>query len=159
VERHGGEVPADLEALTQLPGVGRKTANVVLGVGFGIAEGVVVDTHVKRVAARLGLTREEDPEKVERDLLKLLAGGGPGDLHAPRHRPRARRLHRAHAALRPVHPGGGLPDGAGRAAGRSGGCGLADTRAGEPIHAELEDHKRLAACGVSSWRHGTESGD
>lgn len=74
VERHGGEVPADLEALTRLPGVGRKTANVVLGVGFGIAEGVVVDTHVKRIAARLGLTREEDPEKVERDLLPLLDG-------------------------------------------------------------------------------------
>jgi endonuclease-3 len=72
VERHGGEVPADLDALTQLPGVGRKTANVVLGVGFGLAEGVVVDTHVKRIAARLGLTREEDPEKVEQDLLPLL---------------------------------------------------------------------------------------
>ena len=72
VERHGGEVPADLEALTRLPGVGRKTANVVLGVGFGIAEGVVVDTHVKRIAARLGLTREEDPEKVEHDLIPLL---------------------------------------------------------------------------------------
>jgi endonuclease-3 len=72
VERHGGEVPAEMEALAALPGVGRKTANVVLGVGFGIAEGVVVDTHVKRIAARLGLTREEDPEKVERDLLKLL---------------------------------------------------------------------------------------
>jgi endonuclease-3 len=72
VERHGGEVPADLDALTQLPGVGRKTANVVLGVGFGIAEGVVVDTHVKRIAARLGLTKEEDPEKVEQDLLQVL---------------------------------------------------------------------------------------
>jgi endonuclease-3 len=72
VERHGGEVPRDLDALTALPGVGRKTANVVLGVGFGIAEGVVVDTHVKRIAARLGLTLEEDPEKVERDLLPLL---------------------------------------------------------------------------------------
>ncbi|HEX2077945.1 MAG TPA: endonuclease III [Longimicrobium sp.] len=72
VERHGGEVPADLDALTELPGVGRKTANVVLGVGFGIAEGVVVDTHVKRIAARLGLTREEDPEKVEQDLLAVL---------------------------------------------------------------------------------------
>jgi endonuclease-3 len=71
-ERHGGEVPADLDALTQLPGVGRKTANVVLGVGFGMAEGVVVDTHVKRIAARLGLTREEDPEKVEQDLLQVL---------------------------------------------------------------------------------------
>ncbi|MBW3570083.1 MAG: endonuclease III [Gemmatimonadetes bacterium] len=72
VERHGGEVPADMDALTRLPGVGRKTANVVLGVGFGIAEGVVVDTHVKRIAARLGLTREEDPEKVEQDLLAVL---------------------------------------------------------------------------------------
>jgi endonuclease-3 len=71
-ERHGGQVPADLAALTELPGVGRKTANVVLGVGFGMAEGVVVDTHVKRIAARLGLTREEDPEPIEQDLLKLL---------------------------------------------------------------------------------------
>jgi endonuclease-3 len=75
VERHGGEIPVDLEALTQLPGVGRKTANVVLGVGFGVAEGVVVDTHVKRIAARLGMTREEDPEKIEQDLLKLLDEG------------------------------------------------------------------------------------
>ncbi|HEX5727539.1 MAG TPA: endonuclease III [Longimicrobiaceae bacterium] len=72
VERHGGQVPGELEALTRLPGVGRKTANVVLGVAFGISEGVVVDTHVKRIAARLGLTREEDPEKVELDLLALL---------------------------------------------------------------------------------------
>ena len=72
VERFGGRVPASMEALTTLPGVGRKTANVVLGVGFGIAEGVVVDTHVKRNAARLGLTREEDPEKIETDLLALL---------------------------------------------------------------------------------------
>jgi endonuclease-3 len=71
-ERHGGEVPAELDALTRLPGVGRKTANVVLGVGFGIAEGVVVDTHVKRIAARLGLTKEEDPVPIEQDLLKLL---------------------------------------------------------------------------------------
>ncbi len=71
-ERHGGEVPVDPDALTALPGVGRKTANVVLGVGFGIAEGVVVDTHVKRIARRLGLTRQEDPERVEADLLPLL---------------------------------------------------------------------------------------
>ncbi len=71
-ERHGGEVPADLDALTALPGVGRKTANVVLGVGFGVADGVVVDTHVKRIAARLGLTRETDPVPIEQDLLKLL---------------------------------------------------------------------------------------
>ena len=71
-DRFGGEVPRTMDALTSLPGVGRKTANVVLGVGFGIAEGVVVDTHVKRLSARLGLTKEEDPEKVEQDLLPLL---------------------------------------------------------------------------------------
>jgi endonuclease-3 len=71
-ERHGGEVPRELEALTALPGVGRKTANVVRGVAFGEADGVVVDTHVKRIAKRLGLTREEDPEGVEHDLLPLL---------------------------------------------------------------------------------------
>ncbi|HET7460216.1 MAG TPA: endonuclease III [Longimicrobium sp.] len=71
-ERFGGQVPRTIPELTSLPGVGRKTANVVLGVGFGIAEGVVVDTHVKRNAARLGLTREEDPEKVEQDLIPLL---------------------------------------------------------------------------------------
>ncbi len=72
VERHGGEVPRDPEALTALPGVGRKTANVVRGVAFGEADGVVVDTHVKRIAKRLGLTREEDPGAVEHDLLPLL---------------------------------------------------------------------------------------
>jgi endonuclease III len=71
-ERFGGEVPPRMEDLTTLPGVGRKTANVVLGVGFGIAEGVVVDTHVKRIAARLGLTKEEDPERIEDDLIPLL---------------------------------------------------------------------------------------
>ncbi len=71
-ERHGGEVPRDMDALTALPGVGRKTANVVRGIAFGEADGVVVDTHVKRIAARLGLTREEDPERIERDLLDLL---------------------------------------------------------------------------------------
>lgn len=72
VERHGGEVPRSMEALTALPGVGRKTANVVRGVGFGEADGVVVDTHVKRIARLLGLTRSDDPEVVERDLLALL---------------------------------------------------------------------------------------
>jgi endonuclease III len=69
---HGGEVPAEIEPLTALPGVGRKTANVVLGVGFGVADGVVVDTHVKRIAKRLGFTRHDDPEKVEKDLLPLI---------------------------------------------------------------------------------------
>jgi endonuclease-3 len=71
VERHGGEVPADMEALVQLPGVGRKTANVVLGNAFGINHGVVVDTHVGRLATRLGLTRESDPVKVEEALKPL----------------------------------------------------------------------------------------
>jgi len=69
---HGGEVPADMEALRKLPGVGRKTANVVLGNAFGKNEGVVVDTHVGRLARRLGLTRHDDPEKVERDLMELV---------------------------------------------------------------------------------------
>ena len=72
VERHGGEVPREMDALTALPGVGRKTANVVLGVAYGIAEGVVVDTHVRRVSNRLGLTTQDDPEKIEQDLLELL---------------------------------------------------------------------------------------
>jgi endonuclease-3 len=72
VDRHGGEVPPDLEALTALPGVGRKTANVVLGTALGIASGVVVDTHVKRLAFRLGLTASQDPVVIERDLIALL---------------------------------------------------------------------------------------
>ena len=72
VERHGGEVPASMEALTALPGVGRKTANVVLGNAFGLNEGIVVDTHVSRLSQRLGLTDETTPEKIETDLLKLV---------------------------------------------------------------------------------------
>lgn len=72
VEGHGGVVPDTMDDLVQLPGVGRKTANVILGSGFGKTEGIVVDTHVKRVAGRLGLTEESDPEKVERDLMKLV---------------------------------------------------------------------------------------
>jgi len=71
VERHGGEVPSTMEELVELPGVGRKTANVVLGNAFGIDEGIVVDTHVGRLARRLALTREEDPVRVERDLVEL----------------------------------------------------------------------------------------
>jgi len=72
VERHGGEPPRDMEALRRLPGVGRKTANVVLGAGYGIASGIVVDTHMARVAARLGLTKHRDPEKIEADLCRLV---------------------------------------------------------------------------------------
>lgn len=71
VERHGGEVPADLDALVELAGVGRKTANVVLGNAFGMATGVVVDTHVARLAQRMGLSRHRDPEKIEQDLMSL----------------------------------------------------------------------------------------
>jgi endonuclease-3 len=68
---HNGEVPQSLDALTQLAGVGRKTANVVLGVAFGRPEGVVVDTHVSRISQRLGWTRKDKPEEIERDLMKL----------------------------------------------------------------------------------------
>ena len=72
VERHGGEVPRTMDALTALAGVGRKTANVVLGNVFGINVGVVVDTHVQRLATRLGLTKQTTPEKIEQDLMKLI---------------------------------------------------------------------------------------
>ena len=75
VEEHGGEVPRTMEDLVRLPGVGRKTANVVLGNAFGIDEGVVVDTHVRRLSNRLGLSHERDPEKIERDLLRLVPEG------------------------------------------------------------------------------------
>jgi endonuclease III len=69
-ERFHGEVPATMEELTSVPGVGRKTANVILGTAFG-KPAIVVDTHVKRVANRLSLTRSDDPEKIERDLQRL----------------------------------------------------------------------------------------
>ncbi|MEX0591841.1 MAG: endonuclease III, partial [Nitriliruptoraceae bacterium] len=71
LECHGGEVPATMEELTALPGVARKTANVVLSNGFGINVGVVVDTHVTRLARRLRFTRHEDPRKIEQDLMRL----------------------------------------------------------------------------------------
>ena len=70
-ERHGGEVPGEMESLVVLPGVGRKTANVVLGNAFGRNDGIVVDTHVTRVANRLGLTGQSDAVKIERELVKL----------------------------------------------------------------------------------------
>ncbi len=72
VEKHGGEVPRTMEELTALDGVGRKTANVVLGNAFGINEGVVVDTHVARLSNRLGLTKQQDPVKIEQELMKLV---------------------------------------------------------------------------------------
>ncbi len=70
-DRFGGDIPADLDALVQLPGIGRKTANVILGNAYQIP-GIVVDTHVGRVAQRLGLTAQKDPEKIEQDLMALI---------------------------------------------------------------------------------------
>ena len=72
IEKHGGMVPETMEELTPLPGVGRKTANVVLGNAFNKNEGVVVDTHVGRLSQRLGLTKHTDPVKIEQDLMKLV---------------------------------------------------------------------------------------
>lgn len=71
VERFGGEVPRTMEELVTLPGVARKTANIVLSGAFGVNEGIAVDTHVKRLAFRLGLTKNEDPVKIEQDLLAV----------------------------------------------------------------------------------------
>ncbi len=70
-EEHAGEVPRTMEELHALPGVGRKTANVILGNAFGIDEGMVVDTHVKRISGLLGFTKEKTPEKIEQDLMRL----------------------------------------------------------------------------------------
>lgn len=76
VERHNGKVPKTMEELDALPGVGRKTANIVLARGFGITEGIAVDTHVKRVSRRLGFTKHIDPEKIEKDLMSLVPEEG-----------------------------------------------------------------------------------
>ncbi|WP_435006935.1 endonuclease III [Tundrisphaera lichenicola] len=98
VECHGGEVPPDFDALTSLPGVGRKTAHVVMGNAFKIPSGVVVDTHVKRLAYRLGLTKQTNPEVIERELESIVPkkewidlshrliahGRGPCDALRPR---------------------------------------------------------------------------
>ena len=72
VEEHGGEVPRTMSELVALPGVGRKTANVVLGNAFGTNEGIVVDTHIRRVSGRLGLTESQDPVKIEQDLMEVV---------------------------------------------------------------------------------------
>jgi endonuclease-3 len=71
VAEHGGEVPRTMDALRALPGVGRKTANVILGNAYGVNEGITVDTHVARLSQRLRLTREEDPARIEQDLMPL----------------------------------------------------------------------------------------
>jgi endonuclease-3 len=73
LERHDGKVPDTMEDLVELPGVGRKTANVILGNFFGKAEGIVVDTHVKRLSERLGFSRQSDPEKIEADLMEIIS--------------------------------------------------------------------------------------
>ena len=75
VAQHEGEVPSDMAALVRLPGIGRKTANVILGNAFGVEEGIVVDTHVRRLAGRLGLSRHSDPDKIEQDLLRVVPRG------------------------------------------------------------------------------------
>jgi endonuclease-3 len=75
VERHGGEVPKTMDELVELPGVGRKTANVVLGNAMGIEAGIIVDTHVTRLSGRLGFTRHADPVDIEQDLMKIVPRG------------------------------------------------------------------------------------
>jgi endonuclease-3 len=72
LERYDGQPPQDIDALVQLPGIGRKTANVVLGTAFGIASGIVVDTHVARLSRRLRLTENKDPNKIEQDLMEQI---------------------------------------------------------------------------------------
>ncbi|HET7480012.1 MAG TPA: endonuclease III [Rubrobacteraceae bacterium] len=75
LEDHDGEVPRTMRELVALPGVGRKTANVVLGNAYGVDEGIVVDTHVRRLSNRLGLTTEQNPEKIEQDLMRVVPTG------------------------------------------------------------------------------------
>ncbi len=97
--------------LVQLPGVGRKTANVVLGNAFGLNEGVVVDTHVGRLAGRLGLTRATDPVKIEQDLDAPLPARGLDPPLPPPHRPRPQDLQRQETPLRQLLPRRPLPVG------------------------------------------------
>ena len=114
VEKHNGELPQTLEQLVLLPGVGRKTANVLLGTAFGIASGVVVDTHVKRITNLLGLTSSQNPEQIERDLIEKL----PSDewinfshrlIHHGRRICIARRPKCEECPLLPLCPRVGLP--------------------------------------------------
>ncbi|MFH1107451.1 MAG: endonuclease III [Candidatus Micrarchaeota archaeon] len=80
-ERHGGKVPDTTEGLLELPGVARKTANIVLTAGFGKVEGIAVDTHVMRVSQRLGLTKQKDPNKIERDLMRQIPRRDWGEVN------------------------------------------------------------------------------
>ena len=102
VADHGGEVPRTMEELRTLPGVGRKTANVILGNAYGINEGITVDTHVTRLSRLLGLTRHDDPVKIEQDLMPLFPAGPLGAALAPADLPRATGLHRPAAEMRRV---------------------------------------------------------
>lgn len=72
MDNYGGQIPRTLDELVKLPGVGRKTASVILGVGHGLAEGIVVDTHVTRISRLLGFTRQTDPVRIEQDLMKII---------------------------------------------------------------------------------------
>ncbi len=108
VEHHGGEVPRDIDSLVVLPGVGRKTANVVLGTAFGIPSGVVVDTHVTRLSNRLGLTASKDAVKIEQDLVRRPAGERVDRVQPPDDPARPARVHRALAAMRRLRAGGYL---------------------------------------------------
>ena len=95
-----GQVPRTMEEMLTIPGAARKTSNVVLGTAYGIASGVVVDTHVQRISGRLDLTKNTDPVKIERDLEKIIPQGKMDSVFAPDHPPRPRAVHGAKAALR-----------------------------------------------------------
>jgi endonuclease-3 len=82
VNEFGGDVPDSMSELTTLPGVARKTANIVLSCSFGKAEGIAVDTHVRRLSGRLGLSKESDPDKIERDLMEIVPRGDWLDLNS-----------------------------------------------------------------------------
>ena len=97
IEDYDGEVPTEFDALLRLPGVARKTANVV-SAERGNAKGIVVDTHVRRLSQRLGLTRQEDPVKIERDLMRLVPRARLGAAPAPADLARQARVRRAAAA-------------------------------------------------------------
>ncbi len=105
VEEFGGKVPQTMEELLTLPGVARKTANVVLGSGFGIASGVVVDTHVQRLSERLDLTKNTDPKKIEQDLMQIIPQDKWITIFASVDMARAAGVQRAQAEVRGVQPG------------------------------------------------------
>ncbi len=110
VAEFDGEVPDTMEGLTSLPGVARKTANIVLGEAFGKVEGIAVDTHVFRLAHRFGLSTEHDQDKVERDLMAIFPRGALAPRELRPHQPRPCDLHRETTGVRRVLPQRRLPD-------------------------------------------------